>query len=79
MIGHSGGTYGQHRYCTNFEWSDALPGGLVFYPGDSHVGIVGGRDKNGNQLIICCTSSQNNVVITGVNGFTAVVRPVYFS
>lgn len=79
VIGHGGGTYSQHRYCTAINWGDALPGDLVFYPGDTHVGIVGGRDKNGNLLIIHCASSQNNVVITGASGFTVVVRPVYFS
>ena len=34
------------------SWDEALPGDLVFYPEDSHVGIVGGRDESGNLLII---------------------------
>lgn len=55
-----------------------MPGDLVFYPGDSHVGIVGGRDANGNLLIIHCASGANNVVITGLQGFTSIGRPVYF-
>ena len=45
IIGHGGGAASQHTYCTPISWDEALPGDLVFYPGDSHVGIVGGRDK----------------------------------
>lgn len=32
-----------------------------------------------NLLIIHCASGYNNVVITGIEGFTAIGRPVYFS
>lgn len=78
VIGHGGGTYSQHAYCTPISWSEAQPGDLVFYPGDSHVGIVGGRDAGGNLLIIHCASGYNNVVITGLEGFTSVGRPVFF-
>ena len=66
-------------YCTTIAWDEALPGDLVFYPEDSHVGIVGGRDESGNLLIIHCASRYNNVVITGIEGFTSIGRPVYFS
>ena len=52
----------QHEYCTAIAWSDAQPGDLVFYPGDSHVGIVCGFDGNGNVLIIHCASGYNTVV-----------------
>lgn len=79
VIGHGGGTYSQHAYCTPIAWSEAQPGDLVFYPGDSHVGIVGGRDAGGNLLIIHCASGYNNVVITGLEGFTSIGRPVYFT
>ena len=79
VIGHGGGAIMQHRYCTNISWEDAKPGDLVFYPDDSHVGIVGGRDEDGNLLIIHCASGANNVVITGREGFTAVVRPNYYT
>ena len=78
IIGHGGGAASQHTYCTPISWSEAIPGDLVFYPGDSHVGIVGGRDANGNLLIIHCASGANNVVITGLQGFTSIGRPVYF-
>ena len=79
IIGHGGGASAQHSYCTAIAWDEAIPGDLVFYPEDSHVGIVGGRDENGNLLIIHCASGANNVVITGVDGFTSIGRPVYFT
>ncbi len=79
IIGHGGGASAQHSYCTAISWDEALPGDLVFYPEDSHVGIVGGRDESGNLLIIHCASGYNNVVITDIEGFTSIGRPVYFS
>lgn len=78
IIGHGGGAHAQHTYCTPISWDEALPGDLVFYPEDSHVGIVGGRDKSGNLLIIHCAFSTNNVVITGADGFTSIGRPHYY-
>ena len=79
IIGHGGGAMSQHSYCTPISWDDALPGDLVFYPDDSHVGIVGGRDANGDLLIIHCASGHNNVVITGLAGFTSIGRPVCYA
>lgn len=79
VIGHGGGATMQHSYCTDISWADAQPGDLVFYPDNSHVGIVGGRDANGELLIIHCASGYNNVVITGKEGFTSVGRPQYYS
>ena len=78
VIGHGGGATMQHSYCTNISWADAQPGDLVFYPDNSHVGIVGGKDANGELLIIHCASGYNNVVITGLEGFTSVGRPDYY-
>ena len=78
VIGHGGGATMQHSYCTDISWSSAQPGDLVFYPDNSHVGIVGGRDANGELLIIHCASGYNNVVITGKEGFTSVGRPQYY-
>ena len=78
VIGHGGGATMQHSYCTDILWSAAQPGDLVFYPDNSHVGIVGGRDANGELLIIHCASGYNNVVITGKEGFTSVGRPQYY-
>ena len=72
IIGHGGGATMQHSYCTDISWEDAQPGDLAFYPDNSHVGIVGGRDANGELFIIHCASGYNNVVITGKEGFTSV-------
>lgn len=77
--GHGGGAATQHSYCTNIAWSDAQPGDLVFYPDDSHVGIVGGKDADGNLLIVHCSGGANGVVITGSAGFTTVARPDCFT
>lgn len=79
IIGHGGGATMQHSYCTDIRWEDAQPGDLVFYPDNSHVGIVGGRDANGELLIIHCASGYNNVVITGKEGFTSISRPRYYA
>lgn len=78
IIGHGGGAAAQHRYCVDIPWNEAKPGDLVFYPGDTHVGIVGGWDESGDILIIHCASGHNNVVITGKGGFSSVGRPYYF-
>lgn len=77
--GRGGGAATQHSYCTNIAWNDAQPGDLVFYPDDSHVGIVGGRDADGNLLIVHCSGGANGVVITGSAGFTVVARPDCFT
>ena len=77
--GRGGGAATQHSYCTNISWGDAQPGDLVFYPDDSHVGIVGSKDADGNLLIVHCSGGANGVVITGSAGFTAVARPDCFT
>jgi len=79
IIGHGGGAHAQHTYCTAITWAEAKPGDLVFYPEDSHVGIVGGWDADGNILIIHCAYGYNNVVITKQEGFTTIGRPLYYS
>ncbi len=78
VIGHGGGAAAQHSYCEPIDWEEAQPGDLVFYPEDSHVGIVGGWDEDGQLLIIHCASGYNNTVITGLEGFTSIARPVYY-
>lgn len=79
VLGHGGGARAQHTYCTPITWAEAQPGDLVFYPNDTHVGIVGGWDESGNIQIIHCTSSYNNVLITGKAGFATIGRPQYYS
>lgn len=65
-------------YCAPISWEEATPSDLVFYPEDSHVGIVGGWDEDGNLLVIHCSSNSNNVVISGADGFAEAARPVYY-
>lgn len=79
LPGRGGGAASQHGYCTNISWSDALPGDLVFYADDSHVGIVCGYDSVGNILVIHCSGGQNGVVVTGREGFSVVARPDLFT
>ena len=43
------------------------------------MGSVGGRDEDGRLLIIHCASGYNNPVFTGLEGFTAIVRPRCFA
>lgn len=71
-IGH--GTSSQVAKGTRITLSSAQPGDLAFYNDTSHVGIVGGKDASGNVLVIHCSSSANNVVIT-TGGFGFAVRP----
>ena len=79
LPGRGGGAASQHGYCTNIAWADALPGDLVFYADDSHVGIVCGYDSVGNILVIHCSGGQNGVVVTGREGFAVATRPDLFT
>ena len=79
VIGHGGGASAQHSYCEAISWAEACPGDLVFYPGDSHVGIICGFDESGEVRIIHCAKSADNVVITGKSGFATVGRPLYYN
>ena len=78
--GGDGGTQAQLNNCYVISESEALPGDLVFASNIDHVGIVGGRDDNGNLLIIHCTGGgYNNVVITGMDGFFGITaRPQWY-
>ena len=78
--GGDGGTQAQLNNCYVISESEALPGDLVFASDIGHVGIVGGRDDNGNLLIIhCAGGGYNNVVITGMDGFFGITaRPQWY-
>lgn len=78
IIGRGDGATMQHENCQSVAWTDALPGDLVFYPEDSHVGIVAGRDEGGNLRIIHCASSYDGTVVTSASGFAAVGRPLFY-
>ena len=79
VIGQGGGVVSQHRNCSQTSWGAAQPGDLVFYPGDSHIGVVGNRDSAGHLWIIHCASGRNNVVITDSSGFMTVGTPNYYN
>ena len=68
MIGYGGGAAAQISCCGPLAWEDTLPGDLVFYSENSHMGIVGGWDEAGQLLVIHCVSSYNNTAITGIKG-----------
>ncbi len=76
IIGH--GAANQYGRCKKISWSEAQAGDLVFYPDLGHVGIIAGMDADGNLLVVHCASSQNNVVVTGLQGFTRIGRPALF-
>ncbi len=76
IIGH--GAANQYGRCKKISWSEAQAGDLVFYSDLGHVGIIAGTDADGNLLVVHCASSQNNVVVTGLQGFTRIGRPVLF-
>lgn len=78
VMGHGGGVATQHVYCQDIPWDQAQPGDLIFYPDNSHAGIVGGWDDAGNMLVIHCASSRNNVVVSGGSGFSTIGRPYYY-
>lgn len=78
IIGHGGGALAQHTYCMNISWEEALQAIWCFTRMTYTLGFVGGRDENGNLLIIHCASGANNVVITRVDGFTSVARPLLY-
>ncbi|HBZ13543.1 MAG TPA: peptidoglycan endopeptidase, partial [Clostridiales bacterium] len=74
-VGH--GTYGQRDASIQVTASTVQAGDLCFLPSYSHVGIVVGKDTSGNILVIHCSSSANNVVISTASsvGFTVFRRP----
>ena len=72
-IGH--GTKGQIAKCSRISWSSAQAGDLAFYGDLSHVGIIAGKDADGNIIVIHCSSGRNNVVITTNSGFGFAARP----
>ena len=82
MIGYGGGAAAQPSYRGPIAWEDTQPGDLIFYPEDSHVGIVGGWDEDGQLLIIHCTlcpNSYNNTVVTELEGGTNIGRPQHYA
>jgi cell wall-associated NlpC family hydrolase len=79
-IGH--GTTAQWNHSTSIPESIAQPGdfAILAVPYSrrvNHIGIVVGRDEEGNILVVHCKAGANNVVITKANetGFIHFRRP----
>ena len=77
MSGVGDGTIGQRDRSRLVSESSVQAGDLAFLPSYSHVGIVVGKDTDGNILVIHCSSSANNVVVSTAQsvGFTVFRRP----
>lgn len=77
MSGVGDGTIGQRDRSRLVSESAVQAGDLAFLPSYSHVGIVVGKDTDGNVLVIHCSSSANNVVVSTAQGvgFTVFRRP----
>lgn len=54
---------------------NAQAGDLAFYGDLSHIGIIAGKDADGNILVIHSSSGRNNVVITTNSGFGFAAGP----
>ena len=75
ISGVGDGTYAQNANSIAVSWNNAQPGDLAFYGDLSHIGIVVGKDINGNILVVHCNSGSNNVSITTNGGFGFAARP----
>lgn len=73
-----GGAMEQHANCMDIEWDEVQPGGLLFYPGDEHVGIAAGHGWLGRLLAVHCAVGTNGVAISHRNGFETAARPVWY-
>jgi cell wall-associated NlpC family hydrolase/lipopolysaccharide export LptBFGC system permease protein LptF len=78
------GTSNQYANSHKIDWSELMPGDIVFFDFKSpHVGIVIGKKANGNVIIAHCASSRNNVVVDEYsgpksNGFCLPARPYFY-
>lgn len=62
--------------CTETTWAEAEPGDIAFWPDNSHVGLVVGRDESGHVLVAHCSYGLNTVAISDrAIGFTKVGKP----
>ena len=77
MSGVGDGTIGQRDRSRIVSESAVEAGDLAFLPSYSHVGIVAGKDADGNILVIHCSSSANNVMVSTAQsvGFSLFRRP----
>ena len=64
VIGHGGGAVSQHDHCRPISWSEAQPGDLVFYPGDTHVGVFVGKDSKA--LVSSCSATGSTKAVAEI-------------
>lgn len=50
---------------TEVSEEDAQPGDMALNADNSHIGMVVGRDKNGELIVCHCSAAENNVVVGG--------------
>lgn len=79
------GSSNQWAKSSDVSDAEALPGDLAFFaaPGErpiNHVGIVVGKNDDGQMMVAHCSSNSNNVVVTEADktGFTRTRRPYIF-
>lgn len=65
---------------TEVAAEDAQPGDVALNADNSHVGMVVGRDEDGELLVCHCSAAENGVVVGGceVGGFVKVGRPAVY-
>ena len=78
------GTAGQWRKSQMISWEEIQPGDLLFFemPGfsnNNHVGIVLGWDDASRLQVVHCSSTRNDVVVSGANGFLHARRPYIYA
>lgn len=79
IIGHGGGASASTATAPPSHGTMRSPATLSFTLATVMWASLGGRDANGELLIIHCASGYNNVVITGKKGFTSIGRPQYYA
>lgn len=75
VMGQGGGAMEQHANCVDIEWGEVLPGDLLFYPKDEHIGIAVDRDWLGRLLVVHCAAGTDGVAISHRTGFETAARP----
>lgn len=79
VMGQGGGAMEQHANCVDIEWGEVLPGDLLFYPKDEHIGIAADRDWLGRLLVVHCAAGTDGVAISHRTGFETAARPEWYT
>lgn len=79
VMGQGGGAMEQHANCVDIEWGEVLPGDLLFYPKNEHIGIAADRDWLGRLLVVHCAAGTDGVAISHRTGFETAARPEWYT